>query len=82
MPKYILTGETNAVVTSKGYKTAEQMLKMMQNEFPSAGWLSCKKIPKDCHACQYCGNIAEGTLEDLLCKECKETFGHSLYSEL
>ena len=34
------------------------------------------------HICKYCGNIVEGEYEDLLCDECKEIFGHSLYSEL
>jgi len=34
------------------------------------------------HVCKYCGGLAEGTFEDLLCGECRETFGHSLYSEL
>ena len=83
MAKYILTGETtNAVVTCKDGKTAEQMLRLMQTEFPNAGWLTCQKIPKGSHACPYCGGIAEGTHEDLLCGECRETFGHSLISEL
>ena len=34
------------------------------------------------HLCQYCGRITKGEYEDLLCDRCKETFGHSLYSEL
>ena len=34
------------------------------------------------HLCKYCWRIAEGSYKDLLCDECKRTFGHSLYSEL
>ena len=34
------------------------------------------------HICKYCGNIVEGEYEDLLCDECREIFGHSLYSDL
>lgn len=34
------------------------------------------------HLCKYCGGIAEGTYEDLLCEECRYDFGHALYSEL
>lgn len=34
------------------------------------------------HLCKYCKSIAEGTYDDLLCDECREVFGHSLYSEL
>lgn len=41
-----------------------------------------QRVPADTHICKYCGDIAEGTFEDLLCAECRQTFGHSLYSEL
>ena len=34
------------------------------------------------HLCKYCYGIAEGEYEDLLCPNCREVFGHSLYSEL
>lgn len=34
------------------------------------------------HLCKYCGGIAEGTYEDLLCAECRYDFGHTMYSEL
>ena len=34
------------------------------------------------HLCKYCGGIAEGNYEDLLCEECRYDFGHALYSEL
>lgn len=40
------------------------------------------KIPKGYHRCKYCDWIAEGDFEDLLCSDCRESFGHSLYSEL
>ena len=32
--------------------------------------------------CKYCGRSNNSTEPDLLCAECRETFGHSLYSEL
>ena len=34
------------------------------------------------HICKYCGGIAEGSCEDMLCTDCRELFGHTLYSEL
>lgn len=34
------------------------------------------------HRCKYCGSIAEGKNSDVLCDECRETFGHTFYSEL
>ena len=34
------------------------------------------------HICQYCGDIAQGIDEDVLCQECREIFGHAFYSEL
>lgn len=32
--------------------------------------------------CQYCGAPNGSDDEDLLCQDCRETFGHSLFSEL
>ena len=34
------------------------------------------------HICQYCGEIVKGTDEDVLCQDCRYTFGHVFYSEL
>lgn len=34
------------------------------------------------HICKYCGDIAEGTDENVLCTDCRMTFGHAFYSEL
>ena len=34
------------------------------------------------HICQYCGEVVKGTDEDVLCQECRYTFGHAFYSEL
>lgn len=39
-------------------------------------------IPENTHICKYCGGIAEGTYENLLCRECREMFGHTLFTEL
>lgn len=36
----------------------------------------------DQHICKYCGKTADGTDEDVLCKECRELFGHMFYFEL
>ena len=34
------------------------------------------------HICKYCGGIANGVDEDVLCKECRDDFGHAFFSEL
>lgn len=34
------------------------------------------------HLCKYCGEIANGPDEDVLCEDCRYTFGHAFYSEL
>ena len=34
------------------------------------------------HICKYCGGIAEEKYDDLLCGECREIFGHTLFSQL
>ena len=51
------------------------------------GWNLCTDgdsdwLPKGYHKCKYCGGVAEGDYDDLLCEKCREDFGHSLYSEL
>lgn len=44
----------------------------------------CEKLDDDTnyHECEYCGNIAHGMDEDILCDECIMTFKHIRYSEL
>ena len=34
------------------------------------------------HRCKYCGEITNGTDENVLCEDCRMTFGHAFYSEL
>lgn len=34
------------------------------------------------HECLYCGGLADGEDEDVLCDDCRETFGHTYYHEL
>ena len=34
------------------------------------------------HECKYCGVITNGADENVLCKDCRMTFGHAFYSEL
>ena len=34
------------------------------------------------HSCKYCGQVTEGIDEDILCEDCREVFGHTLYSQL
>ena len=83
MAKYVLTSDTLiGTVSYTGEKTDAEVLAMMQANEPDAKWQTCTKIPRGKHSCKYCGGIAEGTYTDLLCKDCRETFGHSLFSEL
>ena len=37
---------------------------------------------KNHHLCKYCGCVAKGTDEDVLCTDCRELFGHAFFSEL
>lgn len=34
------------------------------------------------HICKYCGSVAKGIDEDILCDDCRDIFGHAFYSEL
>ena len=38
--------------------------------------------PKTHHFCKYCANVVESDYDDLLCSDCREMFGHTMYSEL
>lgn len=83
MAKYIIANEKQiGTLDYTGNKTDAEVLAMMQANEPDAKWTECKKVPEDKHVCKYCGNIADGTHTDLLCAECREAFGHTLYSEL
>lgn len=83
MAKYVLRSDTQiGTVKIDGDYTAESVLNMMQQNEPNAKWTECEILPRGKHICKYCGNIAEGTLADLLCSDCRETFGHTMHSEL
>jgi predicted amidophosphoribosyltransferase len=40
--------------------------------------LDLKELPK----CPYCGQTSDTTDPRVLCKECREDFGHTFYDEL
>ena len=83
MAKYILYSDKKiGNISLVGDYTADKVLEIMQAKEPDAKWTECKKLPRGSHICKYCGNIAEGTYADLLCADCRETFGHTMYSEL
>ena len=81
--KFVLYSDKQVgTISFKEKKTAAEVLAIMQKNEPDAKWTECKILPRGSHLCKYCGEIAEGTYADLLCSDCRETFGHSLYSEL
>lgn len=34
------------------------------------------------HKCKYCGEFTKGADENVLCEDCRMTFGHTFFSEL
>lgn len=46
--------------------------------FESGSEIVVKKLPK----CPYCGQTSDSTDPRVLCKECREDFGHTFYDEL
>jgi len=83
MAKFILENETQrAWFDDNTDRSNEELLKQANIDDPDAKWTAIKRVPHGSHICKYCYDIAEGTYEELLCRECRETFGHSLYSEL
>lgn len=84
---YILKTESgDEYITTQIKKvSSDEILKIFQDAQPSRKYIKCefdKEIPDGKHLCKYCGEIADGNYEDLLCKDCRMTFGHALYSEL
>ena len=83
MEKFIIENDTErAWFETADKRTDKEILKAMQAQEPEQKWLRITRVPKDKHVCKYCYGLAEGTYEELLCQECREMFGHSLYSEL
>ena len=84
MAKFIIDNgkDLRAWFSDTSGKTEAELLAIMQKQEPDKNWKTITKLPRGKHICKYCFGIAEGTYADLLCEECRETFGHSLYSEL
>lgn len=65
-----------------------------QLDYPEEVWLRiCQKQSPDekiikvfdantHHICKFCGGVANGVDDDVLCAECRELFGHAFFSEL
>ena len=79
---YLVIGEQNGTSymwdnwradDDKGLKASAQASEVKLIDFATA---------KDHHFCKYCDGIADGKNKDVLCTNCREIFGHSLYSEL
>lgn len=34
------------------------------------------------HVCKYCGKVTLGQNQNILCRDCKQIFGHTYFSEL
>lgn len=69
-------------VECKENLTEKDVLSLCQRTHPQYNFVECKQLTKDRHICKYCGWVAEGKDEDLLCQECRYDFGHAFYSEL
>ena len=59
-----------------------KVLQLCNRSYPDKQFTACMQLTKDRHICKYCGWIAEGKDDDLLCSECRMDFGHAFYSEL
>lgn len=81
MEKFMVDG----ILDGKEYSWDTEALneEECRKSFESEG-IIVKKIAskKTHHRCKYCQGIADGKLSDLLCDNCRETFGHTLFSEL
>lgn len=79
---YVATNEDfNSVIKCPKGTTPKEALEAINNN-GEEHFTKIRLLEEDEHTCKYCGNIAKGTYEDILCEECRECFGHTLYSEL
>jgi len=79
--KYLVDLEKNgSYFTMDNYGNSKQKIIDYAND---NGYTIINIVPaNNNHRCKYCEGIAEGTYEDVLCEECRETFGHTFFSEL
>ena len=85
--------KTNRIL-AVGEKSILELSFNKELDYPSEVWVRlCQKHYPDekitavydarnHHICKYCGGIADGIDEDILCSECREDFGHAFFSEL
>lgn len=81
MKDYLVIGkkdgqEYNIEIKAQNKKVAEYNLN--KNGYSVVNIKEAKKA----HVCLYCGNLVDGTNENLLCDECRELFGHTFFSQL
>ena len=59
----------------------EVWLRICQKQYPNEG-ITKVYDGNNHHICKFCGDIAKGIDEDILCSKCRELFGHAFFSEL
>ena len=59
----------------------EVWLRICQKQYPNEG-ITKVYDGYNHHICKFCGGIAKGIDEDILCSKCRELFGHAFFSEL
>lgn len=59
----------------------EVLLRICQKQYPNEG-ITKVYDGNNHHICKFCGGIANGIDEDILCSKCRELFGHAFFSEL
>lgn len=69
-------------ITCKEDLPESKVLSICQRSYPHLNFVECRQLNKNTHVCKYCGWIADGADDDLLCSECRMDFGHAFYSEL
>ena len=69
-------------ITCKENLPEDKVLELCRKIYPVLNFVECKQLNKHRHICKYCGWVADGTEEDLLCSECRTDFGHAFFSEL
>lgn len=85
--EYIITlniKDDNAKAAMSNNTVKQALLNMVNTKYGTHFALNDTEIIDltNKHLCKYCGEVANGPDEDVLCEDCRYTFGHAFYSEL
>lgn len=82
MARFLIEGLENGEEYTYSIESKEPMDVVLSSLIQQGITVTKIVSAKGKHICRYCGDITEGTDEDLLCDDCHQTYGHYKYHEM